>query len=154
MTTVTLKQSDGSVETFECDEETYILDALEEAGLEHPYSCKAGACSTCAMKLEEGSVNQEDQSYLEEEQMDEGFVLTCVAYPTSDTVTLLAEQEENLFEQKDERKIDKVAMTNKLMQLKRELHYKCEIGEKGEWECNGANEYLNRVFDVLDEYWQ
>ena len=100
MTTVTLKQSDGSVETFECDEETYILDALEEAGLglEHPYSCKAGACSTCAMKLEEGSVNQEDQSYLEEEQMDEGFVLTCVAYPTSDTVTLLAEQEENLFE--------------------------------------------------------
>ena len=51
-------------------------------------------------------------------------------------------------------RLDKVAMTNKLMQLKRELHYKCEIGEKGEWECKGANEYLNRVFDVLDEYWQ
>ena len=51
-------------------------------------------------------------------------------------------------------RLDKVAMTSKLMQLKRELHYKCEIGEKGEWECNGANEYLNRVFDVLDEYWQ
>ena len=41
-------------------------------------------------------------------------------------------------------RLDKVAMTNKLM--KRELHYKCEIGEKGEWEC--ANDYLNRVFDV------
>ena len=51
-------------------------------------------------------------------------------------------------------RLDKVAMTNKLMQLQRELHYKCEIGEKGEWECNGANAYLNRVFDVLDEYWQ
>ena len=37
---------------------------------------------------------------------------------------------------------------------KRELHYKCEIGEKGEWECKGAHDYLNRVFDVLDEYWQ
>ena len=51
-------------------------------------------------------------------------------------------------------RLDKVAMTNRLMQLKRELHYKCEIGEKGQWECQGANEYLNRVFDVLDEYWQ
>ena len=51
-------------------------------------------------------------------------------------------------------RLSKVDMTNKLMQLKRELHYKCEIGEKGEWECRGANEYLNRVFDVLDEFWQ
>ena len=43
-------------------------------------------------------------------------------------------------------RLDKVAMTNKLMQLKRELHYKCEIGEKGEWECKGptiiSTEYL------------
>ena len=50
-------------------------------------------------------------------------------------------------------RLSKVDMTNKLMQLKRELHYKCEIGEKGEWECKGANDYLNRVFDVLDEFW-
>ena len=50
-------------------------------------------------------------------------------------------------------RLDKVAMTNRLMQLKRELHYKCEIGEKGEWECKGANEYVNKTFDVLDEYW-
>ena len=51
-------------------------------------------------------------------------------------------------------RLDKVAMTNKLMQLKRELHYKCEIGEKNEGYCRGANDYLNRTFDVLDEYWQ
>ena len=50
------------------------------------------------MKLEEGTVNQDDQSFLEEEQMDNGFVLTCVAYPTSDSVTLVTEQEEMLFE--------------------------------------------------------
>ena len=51
-------------------------------------------------------------------------------------------------------RLDRVAMTNRLMQLKRELHYKCEIGEKGKWECIGANEYLNKTLDVLDEYWQ
>ena len=51
-------------------------------------------------------------------------------------------------------RLDKVAMTNKLMQLKRELHYKCEIGEMGEGECQGANNYLNKSLDILDEYWQ
>ena len=51
-------------------------------------------------------------------------------------------------------RLSKVDMTNKLMQLKRELDYKCEIGEMGEWECNGANKYMHKVFNVLDEYWQ
>ncbi|ADO98880.1 ferredoxin [Prochlorococcus phage P-SSM7] len=95
MATITLKQTDGTVDTFECDEETPILEALEEAGLDHNYSCRAGSCSSCCMKIVEGTVNQEDQFFLDEDQMEEGFVLTCVALPTSD-LTLLAEQEDNL----------------------------------------------------------
>ena len=97
MATITLNTPEGATETFECDEDTIILDALEEAGIDHPSSCRAGACSSCAMKIIEGTVNQEEQSFLDDDQMEEGYVLTCVAMPTSDNVTLLTEQEEHLY---------------------------------------------------------
>ena len=97
MANITLQSPDGSTETFECDEDVFILDALEEAGLDHQSSCRSGGCSSCAMKIVEGTVNQEEQTFLDDEQMEEGYVLTCVAYPTSDTLTLLTEQEENLY---------------------------------------------------------
>ena len=96
MATITLKSSEGEVNTFECDEDTTILEALEEAGLDHNYSCRAGSCSSCCMKILEGTLNQEDQFFLDEDQLEAGFALTCVATPTSDSVTLLTEQEENL----------------------------------------------------------
>ena len=83
---VTIKL-DGTDTAVDLDESgDVILEAGLSAGLDVPFSCQGGICTTCMAKVEKGSVKMDSNFALSEKEVEEGFILTCQAHPTSDEV--------------------------------------------------------------------
>jgi ring-1,2-phenylacetyl-CoA epoxidase subunit PaaE len=80
---------DGATRTFTLDRtRESILDAGLAQGIELPYSCKGGVCSTCRCKLVEGEVDMDVNFALEDYEVARGFILACQSYPATDRVTV------------------------------------------------------------------
>jgi ferredoxin len=85
----------GQTYRFPAAAEQTVLQAALEHGIELPSSCQAGVCTTCAGRLKSGSVAQPN-TMIGPELKAQGFVLLCVAYPTSD-LEVETDQEEEVY---------------------------------------------------------
>lgn len=74
--------------TTEIDDQTTILEAGEDLGLDLPYSCRGGICTNCQAKIKDGSAEMAENHALTDGEIQDGFVLTCQAHPTSDNITV------------------------------------------------------------------
>jgi ferredoxin len=90
---VTFVTPDADVQTEATDDE-YLLDAAAAAGLDLPYMCLQGWCTTCAGRVLEGHVDQSEALRIYPQDKAAGFVLICSAYPGSDLRILTHQKEE------------------------------------------------------------
>jgi ferredoxin len=65
-----------------------LLESARRAGMTPPFSCEAGNCGTCIAKLLDGTATMRVNDALDDDEVAEGYVLTCQAIPDCDTVTV------------------------------------------------------------------
>ena len=72
--------------SYKVEDKRPLLDSLKEQGVDLPYGCKYGGCITCAAKLIDGEVDQRRQVALNNRQINDGYIILCVARPLSNLI--------------------------------------------------------------------
>jgi ferredoxin len=94
--TIILANRNGAA--FEVEHRRPLLESLRERGVDLPYGCKYGGCITCAARLISGKVDQKAQVALNNRQLNNGYVILCVARPMSDcTLEVGVESHDKLY---------------------------------------------------------
>lgn len=79
---------DGNTRDIEVDESVRFVDAMEQAGLRPPYSCRDGSCGTCMCTLEEGDVELHHNNILTQADINDGWIIACQAMARSPAVRI------------------------------------------------------------------
>ena len=79
---------DDEETTFEMDTTNTILAAALKEGIDAPYSCQGGICSSCLAKVTIGKATMDKNTILSDEEVQEGFILTCQAHPTTEKISI------------------------------------------------------------------
>ncbi|MEM7596784.1 MAG: 2Fe-2S iron-sulfur cluster-binding protein [Pseudomonadota bacterium] len=83
---------------MEVDARRPLLDSLRDHGVDLPYGCQYGGCITCAAKLTKGEVTQNRQVALNNRQINDGYIILCVARPVTDiTLEVGVESHDRLY---------------------------------------------------------
>ncbi|MFT5512094.1 MAG: ring-1,2-phenylacetyl-CoA epoxidase subunit PaaE [Bacteroidia bacterium] len=78
----------GDEQTINVSPDKTILEAAQDAGMDPPFSCTVGVCTTCRARVLSGKVSMDEREGLSDAEIEEGFVLTCQAHPLTNDVSL------------------------------------------------------------------
>jgi len=98
--TYTIKVHDrtrGTTHTLQVPDDRYILQFAEKQGVELPFSCRNGACTTCAVRVRSGEIYQPEAVGLSPELRKKGYALLCVSYARSD-LEVETQDEDEVYE--------------------------------------------------------
>lgn len=90
-------RASGITRTMQVPEDRYILTSAEKQGTELPFSCRNGACTTCAVRVLSGEIHQPEAMGLSPELRQQGYALLCVSYPRSD-LEVETQDEDEVYE--------------------------------------------------------